>query len=264
VFRVLDLEGDFMKVVFHEFFHHTYTSDPAAAHGRLEGIVEAIPKDVPFVTAEPATDQQLAAVHTPGQIEDVKREGLYEIAALAAGGAIQTARIGLVEPAFGIIRPPGHHASADSCWGFCYFNNMAVALKALRDAQLIASALVLDIDLHYGDGTVNILGDEDWVTVYNPASQRRQGYLAEVADLLSDVNVDLIGVSAGFDYHVDDWGGLLTTADYQAIGALVRQAANASRAGYFALLEGGYNHSVLGPNVAALLHGFKGRSPNTV
>ena len=246
-----------MKIIFDEVFHHTYTSDPAAAHGRLEGIVQAIPPDAEYVVAEPVTDSQLAAVHSPRHIEDVKNQGIYEIAALAAGGAIQTARIGLVEPAFGLVRPPGHHASADSCWGFCYFNNMAVALQALKDEQLIASALVLDIDLHYGDGTVNILGEEDWVTVYNPASQSRSGYVTEVTDVLAGVDVDLIGVSAGFDYHVDDWGGLLTTADYQTIGALVKQTANASGAGFFALLEGGYNHSVLGQNVVALLQGFE-------
>ena len=247
-----------MKVIFHEVFHHTYTSDPAAAHGRLEGIVQAIPPQVDFVTAEPATGRQLAAVHTSEHIAEVKQQGLYEIAALAAGGAIQAARIGLVEPAFGLIRPPGHHASADSCWGFCYFNNMAVALSTLKDEQRIARALVLDIDLHYGDGTVNILGEEDWVAVHNPASRSRGGYLAEVAEILSDVEVDLIGISAGFDYHVDDWGGLLTTADYQSIGSLVYQAARGCNAGVFALLEGGYNHSVLGQNAAALMQGLDG------
>jgi acetoin utilization deacetylase AcuC-like enzyme len=86
----------------------------------------------------------------------VRQEGLYDIAALAAGGAIQAARLGLETPAFGAIRPPGHHASSDSCWGFCYFNNMAVALLTLKDEGLIETATILDFDLHYGDGNVNI------------------------------------------------------------------------------------------------------------
>jgi hypothetical protein len=90
-------------------------------------------------------------------IEYVRQEGLYDIAALAAGGAIQAARLGLETPTFGAIRPPGHHASRDSCWGFCYFNNMAVALLTLKDEGLIETATILDFDLHYGDGNVNIL-----------------------------------------------------------------------------------------------------------
>ena len=65
-------------------------------------------------------------------IQQVENQGLYEIAALAAGGAIQAAQMGLAEPCFGLIRPPGHHASAASAWGFCYFNIMAVALETLR------------------------------------------------------------------------------------------------------------------------------------
>jgi acetoin utilization deacetylase AcuC-like enzyme len=245
-----------VKVIFHDFFHYAYTSDPAAAHGRLESIVEAIPAEIDFIEAEPATIEHLAAVHSRAHIDAVCREGLFEIAALAAGGAIQTARIGLREPAFGIIRPPGHHASTDSAWGFCYFNNMAVALTALRSEKLIRKALVLDIDLHYGDGTVNILGDQDWVAVCNPSARDRGSYLKAVTRCLSDVKADLIGVSAGFDNHVKDWGGLLTTDDYREIGRLVRGAGQACGAGYFALLEGGYNHAVLGSNVVALMEGF--------
>jgi acetoin utilization deacetylase AcuC-like enzyme len=72
----------------------------------------------------------------------VRQEGLYDIAALAAGGAIQAARLGLEAPSFGAIRPPGHHASSDSCWGFCYFNNMAVALLTLKDEGLIETATI--------------------------------------------------------------------------------------------------------------------------
>ena len=121
-----------MMVIFHEDFNHVCTSDPAAASGRMESIVETIEPYVEFVPAEPALREHIAAVHTDMQIQKVENQGLYKIASLAAGGALRAAQIGLSEPCFGLIRPPGHHASAASSWGFCYFNNMAVALEALR------------------------------------------------------------------------------------------------------------------------------------
>jgi acetoin utilization deacetylase AcuC-like enzyme len=104
-----------------------YTSDPAAAAGRIEAVMNALPADTELIEADPATEAQIALAHTMDHIEYVRQEGLYEIAALAAGGAVQAARLGLEAPTVGAIRPPGHHASGDSCWGFCYFNNMAVA-----------------------------------------------------------------------------------------------------------------------------------------
>jgi acetoin utilization deacetylase AcuC-like enzyme len=245
-----------MKVVFHNDFYEVYTSDPASAKGRMEAIVGAIDSDVEFVTAEPASEADILAVHTPGHVGYVRRTGLYPIAALAAGGAVQSARMGLGEPVFGLVRPPGHHASADSSWGFCYFNNMAIALVALREEGLIREALVLDIDLHFGDGTVNILGDRPWVKIHNPSARTPGEYIREVGHILSNVHVDLIGVSAGFDNHADDWGGLLATEDYFSIGTLVAQCARACGGGCFAILEGGYNHDVLGYNVAALIDGM--------
>jgi acetoin utilization deacetylase AcuC-like enzyme len=195
-----------MKVVFHEAFCEVYAAEAAAEEGRMEATVEVIQPYVEFVTAEPASESQIAAAHTKTHMDYVRDAGLYPIAALAAGGAIQAARIGLQEPAFGLIRPPGHHASRGSSWGFCYFNNMAVALLALRKEELINNALVLDIDLHFGDGTVNILGDEGWVRIYNPEERGRGKYVQGVAHTLSGVEVDVIGISAGFDYHIDDWG----------------------------------------------------------
>jgi len=247
-----------IKVLYHPDFTQVYTSDPAAESGRMEAIWEVIQGQAEEMDASPATGEQIGLAHTPGHIAQVARRGLYDIAALAAGSAIQAARIGLQEPAFALIRPPGHHASADHSWGFCYFNNMAIALLTLHDEGLIGQALVLDIDLHFGDGTVNILGNEKWVRIYNPAARSREAFLKAVEDILSGIQVDLIGISAGFDYHLEDWGGLLATEDYAAIGSLARKASMACGAGCFAILEGGYNHQVLGYNVAALLEGLVG------
>ena len=185
-----------MKVVFHENFYRIYTSDPAASAGRMESIVEVIESKVEFVSAQPATEKDIAEAHTKTHIDSVRQSGLYEIAGLAAGGAVQAATIGLAEPAFGLIRPPGHHASADSSWGFCFFNNMAVALQVLKKNGQIKTAYVLDIDLHYGDGTVNILESENYVTVHNVEASDRQAYLEEIEEELDGCQVDLIGISA--------------------------------------------------------------------
>ena len=246
-----------MKVFFDDDFYRVYTYDPAASAGRLESVVRVIENIAEFTEIKPAAKEEILTCHTVRHIQNVKSEGLYDIAALAAGGAIQAAELGLVEPSFALIRPPGHHASSDSAWGFCYFNNMAIALSALKKQGKIESAFVLDFDLHFGDGTVNILGDKDWVQIYNPPEIDREEYLRHVERILSDTRVDIIGISAGFDHHIEDWGGLLTTEDYYAMGVMVKKSASASKGGYFAILEGGYNHSVLGRNVEALLKGME-------
>ena len=106
--------------------------------------------------ALPASEEDIAACHTKFHMEDIRRMGIYDVAAIAAGGAIQAAETGMSEPCFGLIRPPGHHASSNSAWGFCFFNNMAIAIEKLKREGKIEKAHVLDIDLHFGDGTVNI------------------------------------------------------------------------------------------------------------
>lgn len=246
-----------MKVVYHPAFTQVYTHDPAAKPGRMEAILAAIKDRATFLEAVPATRDQIGLAHTRSHIEQVASQGVHDISALAAGGAIRAARIGLQEPAFGLIRPPGHHASSSSSWGFCYFNNMAIALLTLKSEGLIRSAMVLDIDLHFGDGTVNILGEMGWVRIHNPSARDRELYLQEVMEALEGPPADLIGISAGFDFHEEDWGGLLATEDYRRIGRMVREAARKWRGGCFGILEGGYNHLVLGQNVAALLEGLE-------
>ena len=245
-----------MKVVFHPDFYKVYTDDPAAASGRMEAILSVVEPHVELVRAEPASEAQIGAVHTAAHIERIRRFGLYDIAALAAGGAVQAATIGLAEPCFAAIRPPGHHASAGSCWGFCFFNNMAVAVEALKQQGKIRSAYILDFDLHFGDGTENILGRKNYVGIHNPGAHDRTAYLAEIEDELGRFPADIIGISAGFDNHRQDWGGLLTTDDYRDMGRMVRSAAQRNGGGCFAILEGGYNCDVLGKNALALIQGM--------
>jgi acetoin utilization deacetylase AcuC-like enzyme len=246
-----------MKVVYHEAFKHSYCRDPAAAEGRIDAVLRAIEYKVDFIEAIPADRRDIAACHTEAHIACVVKQGLYEIASLAAGAAIQAAKIGLDEPCFALVRPPGHHASADRSWGYCFFNNIAIAISKLKREGYIRRAFVLDIDRHFGDGTVNILGIAGYTTIHNPYAQDPDSYLRDIREHLPK-DVDIIGISAGFDYHQDDWGRLLSTENYWEIGTMICESSQKSKSGCFAVLEGGYNHEVLGQNVMALLQGLEG------
>ena len=248
-----------MKVVYSEDYNEVYSSDPASAAGRIQAIEISLRGKVTFVEPAPATREDILRVHTPEHVKSVEREGVYEIATLAAGGAILAAQIALTEPCFAVIRPPGHHASAGRAWGFCYFNNMAIALEKLKHEGKIKKAFILDFDLHDGDGNVNILGGKGYVTILNPTGQNRNEYLKNVEAALAQTDADMIAVSAGFDNHEADWGGLLKTEDYTFMGRLVRETARRNNGGCFGILEGGYNHSVLGKNVLAFVEGLEGK-----
>jgi acetoin utilization deacetylase AcuC-like enzyme len=250
-----------MKVIFHPRFYEIYTSDPAAASGRMEPIVKALEKEFEFIEPEPASERDLERVHGKNHIQSVKGESqVYEVGILAAGGAILAAEIALKgHPAFGLIRPPGHHASPHSCWGFCYFNNIAIAIKKLISEEKIKTALILDFDLHYGDGTSNIFSGSPSVSYFHPEGTHREEFLEAVKRCFQTKKpYDIIAISAGFDRHEEDWGGLLKTEDYFNIGKWAKEASFERCQGRrFGVLEGGYNHSVLGRNVKSFLEGLK-------
>ncbi|HEX9157262.1 MAG TPA: histone deacetylase family protein, partial [Syntrophales bacterium] len=82
-------------------------------------------------------------------------------------------------------------------------------------------------------------------------------FLRQVEKALDAETFDVIAISAGFDYAREDWGGVLNESDYTDIGRMVRVTARKTNAGFFAILEGGYNHRVLGHNCMALLEGMR-------
>jgi acetoin utilization deacetylase AcuC-like enzyme len=95
------------------------------------------------------------------------------------------------------------------------------------------------------------------VVYHHPEDRNRQDFVDGIGRFLDKQGADIIAVSAGFDRGVDDWGGLLTTKDYQTIGQLVKEFSERVCQGRrYGVLEGGYNHDVLGKNVKAFLDGI--------
>jgi acetoin utilization deacetylase AcuC-like enzyme len=249
-----------MKVFYDERFTERYAGDPAAERGRLDTMLAVARARHEIAAPEPARDDDVLLVHTPGHVDEIRGERrVYPVALLAVGGAIAAAECAMRgEPAFALIRPPGHHASPDSCWGFCYFNNVAVAVARLLQRGAIRSAFILDFDLHHGDGTDNAFRADRRVRYRHPEAPDRASFVDAVGrELLAAPPYDVLAVSAGFDRFLEDWGGLLALEDYREIGRLARDEALKRCGGRrFAVLEGGYNHERLGDCLAAFLEGF--------
>lgn len=249
-----------MKIIYHEQFLSPYPTAGVENPQRLAVILKALSPAWEILIPAPARPEDLLLVHTPRLLKSMRSQPeVHEVALLAVGGAILAATTALRgEPAFGLLRPPGHHASPDSHWGFCFYNNMAIAIERLRRQGHIQRALILDIDLHFGDGTDRIFAQVPEVEVVNIESSRREEFLFEVENTLQvSRQIDLIGVSAGFDTYSKDWGGLLQTEDYCQIGKWVKEAAQRDCQGRrFGLLEGGYYLPDLGKNCCAFLAGL--------
>jgi len=243
-----------MKIIFHENYKLVYDYDPAAARGRMECIVEELHGAYEFIKPQPAGESDILLVHEENFLNWVKgKQLIYNLALLSAGGAITAANLAAQgEPAFALIRPPGHHASSNNTWGFCWFNNVAIAVENLRRRGIVNKVLIVDIDLHFGDGTNNIFEHVPEVFYYHLYGLNG---LEECLKFYREC--DLVAISAGFDMHKKDWGLLLSTEDYTTIGKMISAYARRVCAGrVFAVLEGGYNHRVLGKNVKALLEGL--------
>lgn len=249
---------------------------------RVEKAAEFLEKHYVFLEPKPASDEDLLQVHTEDLVNKVKTrtftdldcpkyERIYEYAKLAAGGAILAAE----ENAFSLMRPPGHHAGRNSLGGFCYFNNIAVAVRRLRKRTLI-----VDIDGHHGNGTEDIFfGDskvayislhrhplypgtggksrENCLNIPLPESVGDEAYiriLEKVLGVVGPADFEIVGVSAGFDaYEKDPYASLgLSTDCYRRIGKVIGSLGLP----VFAVLEGGYVAEDLGLNINKFLQGL--------
>lgn len=253
-----------MKIIFNDkFYNSDYVNDSASVPGRMEAIINTIKQQSQYeiISNEAADYKDILRVHQPDYIETIKKnDALYQMALLSAGAAIKAAQSAFNgDAAFACLRPPGHHAYISSGWGYCYFCNMAIALKKLRDEGKISSAFILDFDAHTGDGTINCLKDWKEVIILNPWAEDRDEYFNTIENCIKNINsVDIIAVCAGFDSYELDVGKKLKTFDFYKIGRLMKLLAKRLQHNRrFAILEGGYYQQDLGKNVLSFCQGFE-------
>jgi acetoin utilization deacetylase AcuC-like enzyme len=272
-----------------------------AIASRAESLVNLAPR--------PAGDEEILRIHERGHLESISAAvrraptqldadtyvspRSLEVARLAAGGSIDLARgvaRGDLGAGLAAVRPPGHHAEGHRAMGFCLFNNVAIAAAALRAEEGVERILILDWDVHHGNGTQrsfeedpNLLyfsthqypfypgsggvdeagsgrGEGATLNVPLPAGCNDEEYLGVLQRILVPLTLafrpEVLLVSAGFDAHRDDpLGGMqLSGEGFAAMAAIVRSLADevcGGRLAYF--LEGGYSMPGLREGTGAVL-----------
>ena len=228
--------------------------------------------------------------------------GSYRAAMLAAGGmfkAVETVVSGKTNRIFCLQRPPGHHAERGRAMGFCIFNNVALAAHYARKALGLKRVLIVDWDVHHGNGTQHSFESDPSVLFFSThqfphfpgtglftetGRGRGEGYTINVAlgkgygdaeyaaifeRLLKPVAMEfgpeIILVSAGFDIHkADPLGGMKVTDDgFAVLARSVMNIADLCCCGRIVFtLEGGYNLGVLRSSVKAVLKEMAGHTVN--
>jgi acetoin utilization deacetylase AcuC-like enzyme len=298
--------------------------DPGPGHperpARLRAIMDALadlPDDlVRRVKPQAATRPQLERVHLAHYLDSIDAQrgrshafdpdtrvspGSVDAAYLAAGAAIAGVEAVMndrADAAFALVRPPGHHAEADQAMGFCLFNNVAVAAAHTIDAFGLQRVLIVDWDVHHGNGTQHIFesrrdvlfmsthmapeypgtGDFDEVglgegagfTVNLPLpfglgdadyQVAFEQLLVPIADAYSP---ELVLVSAGFDaHHADPLGRMrLTTGGFARLCAMIQRIADRhAHSRIVFVLEGGYDLKGLAASVRACVDTLSGAQP---
>ncbi|MGD9626281.1 MAG: histone deacetylase family protein [Methanobacteriales archaeon] len=262
---------------------------------RTDAIMESLSVlDPKIVEPKMASPTDILKVHTQSHLDYVKgfaeRGGgyldydtymtseSYNVALLAAGGAITASEIVSEDGgwAYSVARPPGHHATRDRAMGFCIFNNMAIAIEHLREKGL-DHFLIIDFDVHYGNGTADIFYDDPNVmyisihqdprTLYPgtgfidemgagdgmgytmnipmPPGSNTSDYIWILSRILEPVKDEfkpsMVFLEAGFDAHKDDplANMMIDEEFYTWMGSYM------SNERVVAVLEGGYNLKAL-------------------
>jgi acetoin utilization deacetylase AcuC-like enzyme len=271
------------------------------------------------VQARPATPDEVARVHSPAHIESVRAaaeaakasgapvrldvdtlagDASWDAALAAAGCALDAARlVATVRAAtgFALCRPPGHHATPDRPMGFCLFNNIAVAARALQAEHGVGRILIVDWDVHHGNGTQDAFHQDPTVyylsqhqhpwypgtglagdrgegagegTTRNvpvpaglPAAAYLEQFRTALDETLAEFAPEFVLVSAGFDaLRGDPLGGqLLEPADLHAMMRHLMGATESTAGGrVVAVLEGGYEPRRTGQGVVEVLRALAG------
>ena len=245
----------------------------------------------------PATAEQLERVHEPHYVEHIQRYAAagggrieadtvlsgrsYEVASLAAGAACDAVRrvvAGEETTALCLLRPPGHHARPHDAMGFCLFNSVAIAAQAALAEHGLDRVLIVDWDVHHGNGTqeafwkdgrVGFLSIHRWpfypgtgdadetgserglgcianvpVAFGTPRREFHQRFECALLGLAAKIQPQLVLISAGFDAHREDPIGSLEleTEDFAGLTKTVLAVAREYAGGRtVSLLEGGYN-----------------------
>jgi acetoin utilization deacetylase AcuC-like enzyme len=254
---------------------------------------------------EPASSERLARVHDPKYVEHVRQyaasgggrieadtvvsERSYDVARLASGAACSAVRrvvTGEARTAMCLMRPPGHHARKGDAMGFCLFNHVAIAARAALAEHDLERVLIVDFDVHHGNGTqetfwedgrVGFLsihrwpfypgtGDSDesgagrglgWISNVpvafgTPGNEYHERFERALVALAAKVRPQLVLISAGFDAHRQDPIGSLEleTEDFGQLTKTVLEVAREHAGGrVVSLLEGGYNPARLAESV---------------
>lgn len=256
-------------------------------------------------------DTQLALIHTPKHIrhleacqpDDGKIHRLDDdtvvsthslrAARLSAGSVIQAVNMVMQRKAwhaFCAVRPPGHHARSNRAGGFCLLNNVAAgAMHAIAEHRLQRIA-VIDFDVHYGDGTAEILKDDPRILFFNlfeadlfpfpehdntptgsnmvhlplPPGTESRAFRSSVRrqwlPKLAAFKPELVLLSAGFDAHKLDESGRLNLheADFAWLTHKIIQTASGCQGRVVSVLEGGYTLEPLAKSAAAHIHVLAG------
>jgi acetoin utilization deacetylase AcuC-like enzyme len=261
---------------------------------RFDRVVEALaPLNLPRVEPRAATADELALCHTREYLAVAHRDvasgrpylstgdtdigpNSWEVAARAAGGvlnAVDAVLSGRAANAFCAVRPPGHHANASRGMGFCLFNNVAIAARYAQQRHGVARVLIVDWDVHHGNGTQDIFYEDPSVFFFSthqwplypgtgrrdetgagagqgttmnfpfPAGSGRAEILGAIQNSLIPAmcayKPDFVLISAGFDSRIDDLLGrfTLTDQDFADLTAAVQKI----QPRLVSVLEGGYN-----------------------
>lgn len=309
-------------VIDRRFMDHDMGAWHVESPARIETLLRLLEDEppVPFepIPPRPATVDELAYVHERGYIDLVRSTSgqtmpmdadtiagpkTWDTALLAAGGFLESLdRVmdGAVPNALALVRPPGHHAEASRAMGFCFFNNAAIGVEHLLRRHGLRRILVVDWDLHHGNGTEQAFYERRDVLYFSihqsplfPGTGATRffghgegfGYNLNVPLLPGKGDADFLGIlegllapvaaefqpefvvaSIGFDIAAGDpLGGMtVTTRGFGLLTASLAAMAAATAGGRLALvLEGGYDLAALRDGTAEVLRTLAGGAPVT-